>query len=182
MGLPSTGLTAAIPAVQFPEIPFTTRDGTLLLYSVSTQTAVVTQQPSFGAPLASLFLILTAVVADLPSTARGLPVRMAKQQPCGNDDRRVVVVQVLSGERLKINMDDLKAGDLGQRLEEIFKTRVYRFVFVLGEPTVSFGDVARIIDTARNYLDYVVILPRSALDQDCFDANLPREYITKPPR
>ena len=79
-------------------------------------------------------------------------------------------------------MDDLKAGDLGQRLEEIFKTRVYRFVFVLGEPTVSFGDVARIIDTARNYLDYVVILPRSALDQDCFDANLPREYITKPPR
>jgi len=38
---------------------------------------------------------------------------------------------------------------LGSRLEDIFKTRNDRVMFVKGDPTLQFGDVAELIDIAK---------------------------------
>ena len=43
---------------------------------------------------------------------------------------------------LKINQEPTTLAELGPRLEEIFKTRNERMMFVKGDPDADFGDVA----------------------------------------
>jgi biopolymer transport protein ExbD len=59
------------------------------------------------------------------------------------------VVSVDPGGVLKINQESSTLQTLGPRLEEIFKTRNERVMFVKGDPSVSFGDIAQVIDIAK---------------------------------
>ena len=51
--------------------------------------------------------------------------------------------------QVKINQDPVDIRMLGSRLEDIFKTRNDRVMFVKGDPTLKFGDVAEFIDIAK---------------------------------
>ena len=51
--------------------------------------------------------------------------------------------------RCLINAEPVSEEGLGKRLEDIFKTRAERVVFVKGDPSIEFGWVARAIDTAH---------------------------------
>lgn len=87
-----------------------------------------------------------------------------------------------------INRDVVNRRDLNPRLEEIFKTRVYRWVLVAGAPDLQFREVAEIIDEVSKKVDYMAILTPSVLKQadwrtgTCIDPNLPHDYIAHPPR
>jgi biopolymer transport protein ExbD len=141
-----------------------------------------------AAPLAALFGLLACVVVIVPDTPRGLAVRIARNQPCGADDRRVVVVQVLSNGDLRINQENVDREHLDRRLEDLFKTRVYRWIFVVGDPDLQFGEVAGVIDAASRKVDYIAIPTPSVLKRAdwkngvCIDPNLPPSYIAHPPR
>ena len=50
---------------------------------------------------------------------------------------------------LKINQSPISLNELGPRLEDIFKTRNERIMFVKGDPDTDFGDVAAVIDVAK---------------------------------
>ena len=114
------------------------------------------------------------------------PVRLRGFEPCGNDDRRNVVVQVLSHGGLRINLEDVNREDLNRRLEEIFKTRAYRFVFLTADLDLPFGEVAQVIDSAATQIDYIAVLTPSILNQVrggslfCLDPNLPKSYLANP--
>ena len=96
---------------------------------------------------------------------------------------------MLPGRILRLNSENQKREELEYRLEEIFRTRAYRYVFVMVDPNVSFGDVAEVIEMASKQVDYVALLTPSVLgradfrdDGTCIDPNLPTEYIAHPPR
>jgi hypothetical protein len=57
-----------------------------------------------------------------------------------------------------LNYENLSRQELGQRLREIFETRVYRYVFVTADLGVPFGEVVDVIDTAKEEADYVAIV------------------------
>jgi biopolymer transport protein ExbD len=59
------------------------------------------------------------------------------------------VIVVNADRSLQINNDPTDLTRLGSRLEEIFKTRAERVVFVKGDPTIDFGMVAEVIDIAK---------------------------------
>jgi biopolymer transport protein ExbD len=59
------------------------------------------------------------------------------------------VVSIDADRRVKINQDPIDIRMLGSRLEDIFKTRSDRVMFVKGDPTLPFADVAEIIDIAK---------------------------------
>jgi biopolymer transport protein ExbD len=50
---------------------------------------------------------------------------------------------------MMINQESTNENALGPRLEEIFKTRAERVVFVKGDPDLEFREVARAIDIAH---------------------------------
>jgi biopolymer transport protein ExbD len=118
-----------------------------------------------AAPFAALFLILATVLATASTFhgSQGLPLRLAKMVPCYPGDRRVVVIQVLAHRRLKMNVDPVESSELGDRLEEIFRTRAVRLAYVTAEPGLSFAEVVKVIEVATKHLDHVALLPHTSV-------------------
>jgi len=106
-------------------------------------------------PLIDVLLVLLIIFMVItPLTPKGLDALVP--QPSPKDVKvdpdvlaRTIVVTIDSGHRVKINMDPVDIRMLGDRLEDVFKTRSDRIIFVKGDPTLQFGDVAEIIDIAK---------------------------------
>jgi hypothetical protein len=130
---------------------------------------------------------LTTFVKGCSRPPTGLAVRIAGLGRCG--DVRDIVLEVLPGGALRMNSENQRRDELGQRLEDMFRTRYYRYVFIKGDPNVSFGEVAEVIDIASKEVDFVAILTPSVIrkatsheDGTCLDPNLPADYTGHPPR
>jgi biopolymer transport protein ExbD len=106
-------------------------------------------------PLIDVLLVLLIIFMVItPLTPKGLDALVP--QPSPKDVKvdeevmsRIVVVSIDSGRRVKINQEPVDIRNLGSRLEDIFKTRSDRVMFVKGDPTLLFMDVAEIIDIAH---------------------------------
>jgi len=95
-----------------------------------------------------IFMVITPLV---PKGLDALVPQPSKDQKPPPDDvlNRTIVVSVDAQGHLKINQDPVTLTALGPRLEDIFKTRNERVMFVKGDPDVLFGDVAQVIDIAK---------------------------------
>jgi biopolymer transport protein ExbD len=105
-------------------------------------------------PLIDILLVLLIIFMVItPLTPHGLdalvPQPNPNQQQNQELENKTVVVQVLSGDKLKINNEDATWDSLGSRLEVIFKDRADKIAFVKGDNDVLFMEVARAIDIMR---------------------------------
>jgi biopolymer transport protein TolR len=105
-------------------------------------------------PLIDVLLVLIIIFMVItPLISKGLDALVPQPNPNAQPNEeimsRTIVVSIDAERRVKINQDPVDIRDLGGRLVEIFKTRSDRVMFVKGDATLPFGDVAQIIDVAK---------------------------------
>ncbi len=105
-------------------------------------------------PMIDVLLVLIIIFMVItPLTPKGLealvPQPTPPNQPQNQSDQRTVVIQIAKDHSMKINQEDTDDQKLGPRLEEIFKTRAERVVFVKGDPDLEYQYVAKAIDIAH---------------------------------
>jgi biopolymer transport protein TolR len=100
-----------------------------------------------------LLVLLIIFMVITPLTPKGLEALVPQPPPPGVQqtaaDQRTVVIVINADRSMFINTEPTDETRLGPRLEEIFKTRAERVVFVKGDPALEFQYVARAIDIAK---------------------------------
>lgn len=104
-------------------------------------------------PMIDVLLVLIIIFMVItPLTPKGLeaivPQPAAPNQKT-DADQRTVVISINKDKSMMINNEVTDEAKLGPRLEEIFKTRAERVIFVKGDKDLEFGIVAKVIDTAK---------------------------------
>ena len=116
-------------------------------------------------PLIDVLLVLLIIFMVItPLTPHGLDTLVPQPPPPNqpppppNQDPNVVV-EVKKDTSMEINGQPIAERDLTARLEDIFKTRATKVVFVKGAPDIDYQFVAKAIDDAKGAgLDKVGIM------------------------
>ncbi len=116
-------------------------------------------------PMIDVLLVLLIVFMVItPLTPHGLDTLVPQppppnQPPPPPNQDPTVVVEIKKDASMEINSQPIKEADLQARLEDIFKTRATKVVFVKGDPDVDYRYVAQAIDDAKGAgLDKVGIM------------------------
>jgi biopolymer transport protein TolR len=106
-------------------------------------------------PMIDVLLVLIIIFMMItPLTPLGLDALVPQPNPNKNEVNqevlnRTIVVSIDATRQVKINQDPVDIRMLGSRLEDIFKTRNDRIMFVKGDDSLPFSEVANIIDIAK---------------------------------
>ena len=96
-----------------------------------------------------IFMVITPLIPSGLDTAVPQPPPPGTPPPPPDEENRTVVVSIDDRGQIMINQDQSDLRTLGTQLQDIFKTRNDRTIFVNADPELLFNDVIQVIDIAK---------------------------------
>ena len=107
-------------------------------------------------PLIDILLVLLVIFMVItPLTPKGLDTAVPQPPPPGtpppppDEENRTIVVSIDDRNQIMINQDPSDLRTLSAQLQDIFKTRNDRTIFINADPELLFNDVISVIDIAK---------------------------------
>jgi biopolymer transport protein ExbD len=107
-------------------------------------------------PFIDILLVLLVIFMTItPLTPKGLGANVPQPPPPGspppdpNDINKTIVVSIDKTGTIKVNQDIADESSLGGQLQDIFRTRNERVMFINAHPDLLYNDVVRVIDIAK---------------------------------
>src|SRR5277367_2304928 len=102
-------------------------------------------------PMIDVLLVLIIIFMVItPLTPKGLEALVPQPPPPNSKpnpaDDRTIVVTVNKDHTMLVNTEPIAENLLQKRLEDIFKTRAERIMFVKGDPDLEYKWVAEVVD------------------------------------